>query len=610
MTRQEVFAEELLLELPELVEQCVDGTASEDQIIRLNRLMVEDRQARMLYARYVHTLCGLQAWSEYPLSSLEGDGIGREGFPEELISYENPCHAARQPLDLLSGIYHGTVGFFSQEVSLSMLIATVIMASALYLAWVFNISHHQQLAEHTHGSPEKHFNSETVYVGRITGMKDCQWAKPNTQTVLGASVSLEREYALSSGLMEITYTSGAKVILEGPCTFKVDSNAGGFLTLGKLIARVETKGSGFRIQGSDSDAVPSSLILPPTSFVIRTPTAIVTDLGTEFGVEVHENGDAETHVFQGEIEVKVLADDSQKNRTFHLGMGESAQVAAKGQGGSSAVVTLGKADASAFPIRPGQLSKYAREKGLVSFRRWQAFRKELTQRDDLLSYYDFQPDGKSRTVLRNIVSSDRQHDGRIENAAWVSGRFPGKSALKFNWGGGRVRLSLPQLGRQMTLIARVRFDALPHNAGLLMSYGWWEPGLFRWQILADGRMAMGVAISRRPHSSSQVVSNRMVIDEKRLNKWIFLAVVCDLEAEQAVFYADGEPVGRGSFEGVKSLSFRNIDSTLGDWHDQSNPFPEDFSLQGSMDELMIFGSALSEEEIRHLWKGGDVNKGP
>ena len=52
----------------------------------------------------------------------------------------------------------------------------------------------------------------------------------------------------ASGLMEITYTTGAKVILQGPCIYEVDSPRGGFLSLGKLTARVE---KGVRGQGSE-----------------------------------------------------------------------------------------------------------------------------------------------------------------------------------------------------------------------------------------------------------------------------------------------------------------------------------------------------------------------
>ena len=39
--------------------------------------------------------------------------------------------------------------------------------------------------------------------------------------------------------MEITYDTGAKVILQGPVTYEVESAVGGFLSVGKLTAKVE-----------------------------------------------------------------------------------------------------------------------------------------------------------------------------------------------------------------------------------------------------------------------------------------------------------------------------------------------------------------------------------
>ena len=42
--------------------------------------------------------------------------------------------------------------------------------------------------------------------------------------------------------MEITYHTGAKVILQGPVTYEVESAAGGFLSVGKLTARLRERG--------------------------------------------------------------------------------------------------------------------------------------------------------------------------------------------------------------------------------------------------------------------------------------------------------------------------------------------------------------------------------
>jgi hypothetical protein len=114
--------------------------------------------------------------------------------------------------------------------------------------------------------------------------------------------------------MEITYQSGAKVILQGPCDYTVDSPRGGFLQVGKLTARVasgqwlvrrkrkaENQKSEIRNQKSRSPLATSHSPL----FSIRTPTALVEDLGTEFGVEVSDAGETASHVFQGQVRLMV-----------------------------------------------------------------------------------------------------------------------------------------------------------------------------------------------------------------------------------------------------------------------------------------------------------------
>ena len=63
-------------------------------------------------------------------------------------------------------------------------------------------------------------------VGQITGTFDCQWADASTAAIDDAYVPLGRRYALASGLMEISYDTGAKVILQGPCIYQVESGIG------------------------------------------------------------------------------------------------------------------------------------------------------------------------------------------------------------------------------------------------------------------------------------------------------------------------------------------------------------------------------------------------
>ena len=155
-------------------------------------------------------------------------------------------------------------------------------------------------------------------VGRITGMVDCKWEKKGlgirdwglekgSGTANHKSlVALGDKFILSSGLMEITCHTGAKVILQGPVTFDVEAN-GGYLAVGKLTGKLEKRGERREERGEGTANHQSSIINHQSSnpFVIRTPTATVTDLGTEFGVEVDRSGVTDTHVFRGVVRVQV-----------------------------------------------------------------------------------------------------------------------------------------------------------------------------------------------------------------------------------------------------------------------------------------------------------------
>ena len=90
-----------------------------------------------------------------------------------------------------------------------------------------------------------------------------------------------RQLHLEKGLLQITYDTGAVVLMAGPATYKIESDNAGSLDRGKLTARVET--------------------IEAEGFTINTPNARFVDLGTEFGVKVDEQGREEAHVFAGRV---------------------------------------------------------------------------------------------------------------------------------------------------------------------------------------------------------------------------------------------------------------------------------------------------------------------
>ncbi|MBN1396291.1 MAG: hypothetical protein JW959_14805 [Pirellulales bacterium] len=285
-----------LCELQVLADASLAGELTDQQTARLERLVSEDRDFRKLYVRYMFVSWNLRSWAKFPLPGADDEDVqtsaeGADFQPSPLIRVSPSVEGPSFSIQSLFG-----AAVFSYAVS------ALVVSLAILGAWAYKISHVQPALTKTARSTEENVLPEPVFVGRITGMKDCRWSDPNTRTLIGASVPLEREYALSSGLMEISYAGGAKVILEGPCTYKIESSAGGFLALGKLTANI----SGQRSAVSGQQAKPFPLSpLPSPLFSVRTPTAIITDLGTEFGVEVGTDGNTFSHVYQGTVKVEL-----------------------------------------------------------------------------------------------------------------------------------------------------------------------------------------------------------------------------------------------------------------------------------------------------------------
>ena len=257
--------------------------------------------------------------------------------------------------------------------------------------------------------------------------------------------------------MEITYDTGAKVILQGPVTYRVESKDGGYLSLGKLTARLEKKGErspNLQISKSDISNPQSPIPNPSLStihyplFTIRTPTATVTDLGTEFGVEVDPSGVTESHVFAGKVRVLALsANNRAGGQEVSLGENESVRVEKSADAAESAVVIRrGVAKPEGF-VRTGQFAKRVEQSKLTPFKRWQAYSRQLRLDSALVAYYTFERHSLSTSTLPNQSAAGSVLDGQVEGAEWVLGRLPGKLALYFHGPNSGDKVVLPEQER-------------------------------------------------------------------------------------------------------------------------------------------------------------------
>jgi hypothetical protein len=292
-----------------------DGEATEDVVAQIEALLAQDADSRRYFVDFMFMHALMERYS----------GIADSGQCET----DRSATAPRQSSPVfapLATTADAAVGHFSSGWPVAYLIAAVIFAVGLVVGAVTHVSRPvPSVVEHSPSATidKAAGESNMEFVARITGMVDCTWSDPTTEAVNGAYVPLGRKYALATGMMEITYDTGARVILQGPVAYEVESSAGGYLSIGKLTAKLEKKSE---VRGQKSESANQKSSIRNQKFCVRTPNATVTDLGTEFGVEVDRQGRTESHVFQGTVELRVPQPGGNKDRILVMHQRESFRV--------------------------------------------------------------------------------------------------------------------------------------------------------------------------------------------------------------------------------------------------------------------------------------------
>lgn len=100
---------------------------------------------------------------------------------------------------------------------------------------------------------------------------------------------------LDSGLVGITFDTGAEITLEGPASLRVESENKTRLNSGRASAYCPEQARGF---------------------VMLTPSSFIRDLGDAFSVEVRNNQETDLHVLEGEVEVAATGRDGAKPKVL------------------------------------------------------------------------------------------------------------------------------------------------------------------------------------------------------------------------------------------------------------------------------------------------------
>jgi hypothetical protein len=143
-------------------------------------------------------------------------------------------------------------------------------------------------------------------IGRLIGTYEAQWqgARPHPGEPLYVG-----SYDLREGVAKMELDQGTSLLLEAPCQVRLTSVCEVTLRRGRIVV-VSSQAKDFRV---------------------RTLTALITDLGTEFGVIAHFDGSTEAHILKGRISIALDPNISGRPTSLVVSEGQATVVDATGQ---------------------------------------------------------------------------------------------------------------------------------------------------------------------------------------------------------------------------------------------------------------------------------------
>jgi hypothetical protein len=289
-----------LAELHDLIDRLQDGELGEADRARLNELLAAGVEQRRYFIAYMDVHSRL-AW----------EGGRREDGACGMLRDELPTTATAAggsaPIHHSSFIVHRLPlpGPF-----VSYCLAAVLLSGAVLGAWLWKPAGRenrppeivgQMPVEDANASPPLAIvEPKTPLVATVTGTLGCQWAHPDKV----ASDAKAGRMAIAAGLVEVTYNTGVKVVLQGPAEFQLEWPNGGVLIQGKVVVRIEKKRKPSASNEKNSPARGDPEVPTVPLFAIRTPNAMMTYTGSrdgQFEVSVDKSGGSLTRVVRGTV---------------------------------------------------------------------------------------------------------------------------------------------------------------------------------------------------------------------------------------------------------------------------------------------------------------------
>lgn len=384
--------------------------------------------------------------------------------------------------------------------------------------------------------------------------------------------------SLESGMAAIVFTSGARILLEGPAELQLISNMEASCRSGKLRAHVPP---------------------PAQGFTILTPSSRVVDRGTIFGLSVRNDGSALVKVMQGEVELQ------HQKSVYQIKTNAAALIDPAGN------PTPTRIPDDAFPSEENFSARIVAV-GRSTAARWQSAAAALARDPSTLLAYSFEEStNTSRTVRNHTSDAPLESHGTLVGTGWNQGRWMGKRALEFNGRGDRLLFELDATSPAATFIAWIRIDSLSNPYQILLMPNHYRKSALQWLISQSGELRLALSNGKGDPShpgSWEGPVKAHAISNLDFGRWVFLASSYNSATGEVVHYRDGQPIGSGSFPAkipvvFGSFSFGNWATLTSDSNDHAKP-REYRNFDGRLDELAILSRALSSSEISRIYQNG------
>ena len=534
------LSDEEILELHELLNGLVEKNLPPKKLKKLESWLLESPDARREYVSFMDMSSSLAHYAEEIVTDEDESDQQDTSSANKIIQFVRPSLAIAALL---------VIGF------------TLINFWGSSPDSVKSVQSESTISEK---SPPVTIPNDSVFAV-LTHTVGVKWGEgADAPPALGQTLDL-RKLEVESGLAQLEFMRGSTVILEGPVSFEIKGSNEGSLQRGKLRANVPAVAKGFSVD---------------------LPHGRLVDLGTEFGLHVHEGGSTEIFVYKGRVRYDGLP-NTDEAFSHEISSGEALFVDPYGHPSWIEMPSepfMGTADLAFISMEQSQ-NRYSS---------WVSLSEEIAQSNDTLHYYSFDNHAPWSRTLNDLSN---QANGAVVGCKWTDGRWPGKGALGFSRKNDQVRLDFPAHHPSLTLGAWVSLNVLGQHPSPIISSDSTSNGAVSWYINPKGMLVLELNVNGKPKKYESAVAFR----KERLGRWMHVSTTFDPVSRMVTHYVNGRSFSREKMVTAVPLYFGS--SLLGNFS-KNSLVKSKRSMQGKIDEFVLFKEAFDEDAVRRLFEIG------